>query len=159
MRTFLGLVLAFILFAFLAQAAAFADQESETVAQAETVSEVQTAEGSEGEEAQADRGEAAESQAQAEEEVERKPPTVLGVLFTPKYIAFLVVAGVGLVLGIALAVATSRVMSSLLFQIRPTDPATLASVTLLVVTAAVGASYFPARRATKLEPVEVLRRE
>jgi len=98
MRIFLALLLAFILFAFLTQALAFSDQESEAVAQAETAGQVQTSAESEAEEPQADRGEAAASQAQAEEEVERKPPTVLGILFTPKYIAFLVVAGVGLVL-------------------------------------------------------------
>jgi polyferredoxin len=99
MRIFLSLLLAFILFSFLTQAVAFADQETGTIAQAETTGQVQTAEGSEGDEAQSDREEAAAgSQEQAEEQVERKPPTVLGVLFTPKYIAFLIVAGVGLVL-------------------------------------------------------------
>jgi ferredoxin-type protein NapH len=100
MRIFLAILLAFILFTFLTQAVPSADQESETIAEVETTGEVQTAEGSEGEEVESDRGEAgaAGSQEQAEEQAEMKPPTVLGVLFTPKYIAFLIVAGVGLVL-------------------------------------------------------------
>ncbi|UCB53457.1 MAG: 4Fe-4S binding protein [Candidatus Zixiibacteriota bacterium] len=99
MRIFMGLLLAFILFAFFAQAVAIADQESETSAQAETAGQVQATEGSEGEETQSDREEAAAaSQEQAKEQAEQKPPTVLGILFTPKYIAFLIVAAAGLVL-------------------------------------------------------------
>ena len=71
----------------------------------------------------------------------------------------LLMAGIGLVIGIVLAVGASRVMSSLLFETSPMDPVTLGSVSLLVAVAALGASYFPARRATKVDPVEVLRPE
>ena len=66
-------------------------------------------------------------------------------------------AGIGLGIGIALAVGVSRVMSSLLFETSATDPVTLGAVSILVTVAAVGASYFPARRATKVSPVDVLR--
>ncbi len=68
-------------------------------------------------------------------------------------------AGIGLGIGIALALTVSRVMSSLLFETSPTDPVTLVSVSVFVAIAATGASYFPARRATKVSPVEVLRQE
>ncbi len=71
----------------------------------------------------------------------------------------LLLAGLGLTIGIALALGVSRVMSSLLFETSPTDPLTLVAVSLLVAVAAICASYFPARRATNVDPVEVLRQE
>ena len=69
------------------------------------------------------------------------------------------VAAVGIVLGLVGALATTRVMQSLLFGVTPTDPLTLASVTLILVAIGVVASYAPARRATTVDPVEVLRGE
>ena len=100
MRIFLSLLLAFILFAFLTQAATLADQKVETLAQAETAGEVQTAEGSEGDVAQSDREEVslADQIEQAVEQAETEPPGVLDTLFTPKYITFLIMAAAGLVL-------------------------------------------------------------
>lgn len=71
----------------------------------------------------------------------------------------LVMTGIGLTIGLVLALGVSRVMSSLLFETSPTDPVTLVAVSILVAVAAAGASYFPARRATKVSPVEVLRQE
>ncbi len=65
----------------------------------------------------------------------------------------------GLALGLAGALSMTRYMSKLLFEIRPTDPLTLAIVCLILTAVAVGASYFPARRATKVDPVEALRYE
>ena len=47
----------------------------------------------------------------------------------------------------------------MLFEVSPTDPATLAAVALLVAGAALVASYIPARRATKVDPVNALRME
>jgi putative ABC transport system permease protein len=65
----------------------------------------------------------------------------------------------GVVIGIAGAVWLTRMMSSLLFGVTPGDPLTLASVaTLLLITAAL-ACYVPARRATKVDPLIVLRTE
>ena len=69
------------------------------------------------------------------------------------------VAAVGIVVGLVGAFATTRVMQSLLFGVSPTDPVTLIGVTVLLVTLGAVASYAPARRATKVDPVEVLRRE
>ena len=69
------------------------------------------------------------------------------------------VAGVGIAIGLVAAFATTRVMQSLLFGVSPTDPTTLAGVTVLLVMLGALAAYAPARRATKVDPVEVLRRD
>jgi ABC-type antimicrobial peptide transport system permease subunit len=71
----------------------------------------------------------------------------------------LVVAGVGTVAGLAAAVAGSRLLTSMLFEVRPSDPMTLGGVSaLLLVTAAI-AAYVPARRATNIDPALALRSE
>jgi predicted permease len=68
----------------------------------------------------------------------------------------MLVAG-GLVLGLALALAGSRVMASLLYQVAPSDPVTyVAAGTLLVVVGAL-ACYLPARRASRVDPTTALR--
>jgi predicted permease len=69
------------------------------------------------------------------------------------------VAAVGIAIGLVAAFATTRVMQSLLFGVSPTDPITLGGVTVLLVMLGGAASYVPARRATKVDPVEILRRE
>ena len=69
------------------------------------------------------------------------------------------VAALGIGIGLAGAVATTRIMQSVLFGVSPTDPTTLAGVTAVLVTIAAVASYAPARRAIRVDPVEVLRRE
>jgi putative ABC transport system permease protein len=71
----------------------------------------------------------------------------------------LLMAALGCAAGLALATAASRVLGSLLYEISPTDPATMAGVGLLVTTAAALAAYGPARRATRVSPVEVLRQD
>jgi putative ABC transport system permease protein len=71
----------------------------------------------------------------------------------------LLLAGVGAVLGLTAAVGLTRLMKSLLFGTTPLDPATYGAVTLVLVAAAALASYFPARRATRVDPVEALRVE
>jgi ABC-type antimicrobial peptide transport system permease subunit len=65
----------------------------------------------------------------------------------------------GLVLGIAAALALSRVLRSFLFGVEPTDPATLISVGLLFAGVALLACWVPARRAVKVDPLEALRYE
>ncbi|HKU76174.1 MAG TPA: ABC transporter permease [Pyrinomonadaceae bacterium] len=66
---------------------------------------------------------------------------------------------VGIALGILVSLATGRLIASLLFGVSTTDPATLAFVTLILIMVALIASYVPARRAMKIDPVEALRYE
>jgi putative ABC transport system permease protein len=68
-------------------------------------------------------------------------------------------AFVGILVGIAFALALTRLMSSLLFEVSPTDPATFATVALLLASVGLLACYLPARRATRVEPIVALRYE
>jgi putative ABC transport system permease protein len=71
----------------------------------------------------------------------------------------MVLAGLGLAIGLLAAVAATRVMSSLLFGVGATDPATLAAVTAFLAALALAASWFPALRATRVDPSTTLRAE
>jgi putative ABC transport system permease protein len=68
----------------------------------------------------------------------------------------LVLAGVGLCVGLAASLAVTRFLSSLLYEVRPTDVATSLGVALLLMLVALAASYIPARRATKVDPMVAL---
>jgi predicted permease len=68
-------------------------------------------------------------------------------------------AAAGLTLGLAGAVALTRVMRSLLYEVTPTDPMTLAGVSLLVAAVVMIGSFLPARRAASVNPVIALRYE
>jgi len=68
----------------------------------------------------------------------------------------LVLAGAGLVVGLAASLAVTRFLSSLLYEVRPTDFATSLGVALLLMLVALAASYIPARRATKVDPMVAL---
>jgi ABC-type antimicrobial peptide transport system permease subunit len=69
--------------------------------------------------------------------------------------ALLLAIGVGV--GVGLAIAGGQTASSLLFRVRPYDPVTLVASIAMLAAVAFGASYFPARRATRIEPVVALR--
>jgi predicted permease len=70
-----------------------------------------------------------------------------------------VLAGIGVVAGLAGAFAVTRYLSSLLFGITPLDPATFGAVALVFAGVALLASYVPARRATGVDPLVALRSE
>jgi ABC-type antimicrobial peptide transport system permease subunit len=68
-------------------------------------------------------------------------------------------AAAGIACGLASSVAFMRMISSLLFEVSPLDPATYAAVSICLVAAALSASYLPALRAAAVDPVEALRAE
>jgi predicted permease len=68
-------------------------------------------------------------------------------------------AFIGIACGLLVAAAVTRLMSSLLFEIRPTDPVTFVGVSLFLAAAAILAAYIPALRATTVDPTEALRSE
>jgi putative ABC transport system permease protein len=69
------------------------------------------------------------------------------------------VVAIGGVIGIAGALAISRVMASLLFGVRATDPLTFVAVAATLGAVALVACYIPARRATRVDPLKALRRD
>jgi putative ABC transport system permease protein len=68
-------------------------------------------------------------------------------------------AAIGVVLGLAAAAGLTRIMSSFLFEVSPVDPITYCAVSASLLAAAAAASYVPAYRASAVNPVEALRAE
>jgi len=66
---------------------------------------------------------------------------------------------VGLAVGVAAALAASRLIAAFLFGVAPTDPRTLACVAGLLAVVAAAACYVPARQAVKLDPLVALKSE
>jgi ABC-type antimicrobial peptide transport system permease subunit len=68
-------------------------------------------------------------------------------------------AAVGIVVGLTMAFAVNRLLASLLFGVKPTDPLTIAGVVSLIGVVALVASYMPAHAATRVDPMIVLRED
>jgi ABC-type antimicrobial peptide transport system permease subunit len=66
-------------------------------------------------------------------------------------------AAAGVVVGVVAALAATRVLRSMLFDVSPSDPTVLVLVSAVLVTVAAVASWGPARRAARVDPVEALR--
>jgi putative ABC transport system permease protein len=69
----------------------------------------------------------------------------------------LLIAGIGSAIGLVGSMGATRVMQSLLFGVSPLDPVTFAATPVVLVVAAVVATYLPARRAASVDPVETMR--
>jgi len=71
----------------------------------------------------------------------------------------LALAGLGLVLGLGAALAAARLLKAVLFQVKPNDPGVYLGVVFLLGAVALLASYLPARRASRIDPIVALRTE
>jgi ABC-type antimicrobial peptide transport system permease subunit len=71
----------------------------------------------------------------------------------------LVLAAVGIAGGLVTAIAVTRFAASLLYGISPADPATFTLIAVLLLLVSLVAGYFPARRATRIDPTIALRSE
>jgi ABC-type antimicrobial peptide transport system permease subunit len=69
------------------------------------------------------------------------------------------VVGVGLLIGLAAALITGRAIGAMLYNVAPTDPASLLVAAALLCGVALAACYMPARRATGVDPLNALRHE
>lgn len=80
---------------------------------------------------------------------------LLGLVFRRS----LQLSGIGIVLGLVVSIAATRVISALLYETSPLDPGTFLVVPLILVLVALGAAMFPAWRAVRTDPITALRTE
>ena len=103
--------------------------------------------------------------AQAVEQRSREIGLRMALGATPRDITRMVISRAarvsiaGIVGGLVLSAATTRVLSAFLFEVEPDDPATFWAVATMVLTIALVASYLPARRAARLDPLATMRAE
>jgi ABC-type antimicrobial peptide transport system permease subunit len=71
----------------------------------------------------------------------------------------MILSGIGVLLGAASGLGLTRVLAGWLFEVKPTDPATLAGASLMLLLSALLACWLPARRAANVDPLEALRTE
>ncbi|HXB74404.1 MAG TPA: ABC transporter permease [Candidatus Acidoferrales bacterium] len=83
------------------------------------------------------------------------PASVIGMVMRQN----LTLIGAGTCAGLAIALTSTRLLSKLLFGVSPFDPATFAAAAVLLAIVAMAASYVPARRATRVDPMVALRGE
>jgi ABC-type antimicrobial peptide transport system permease subunit len=67
--------------------------------------------------------------------------------------------GIGLAIGLTAAVAATRLLASMLFEVKASDPATYIGVAVSLGVVSLAASYIPARRAARVDPVSALRQD
>lgn len=68
-----------------------------------------------------------------------------------------ILIGAGVIVGLLAAVAATRILGSILFGVTPTDPLTFTAVTALLLTVALVACWLPAKQATRIAPMDVLK--
>ena len=71
----------------------------------------------------------------------------------------LVMSGIGAICGLLAALALTHLMKSLLFEVSPADPMTYVAASTGLILASLIGSYLPARKATRIDPVDALRAE
>ncbi|HTF45530.1 MAG TPA: hypothetical protein VK641_16615, partial [Terriglobales bacterium] len=65
----------------------------------------------------------------------------------------------GIAAGLVAAIALTRFVGSMLYGLKPSDPTTLIAATMILLTVAIAAAYGPARRASRIDPMQALRHE
>ncbi len=71
----------------------------------------------------------------------------------------LILAACGLAVGAPIALGASKYVASLLYQVKPHDPSALLSAVVILLAAALLAGFFPARRASQIDPMTAIRHE
>jgi ABC-type antimicrobial peptide transport system permease subunit len=71
----------------------------------------------------------------------------------------LALTALGVAIGAGLCIALGRTLSTFLYAVEPSDPSTMATVSLVVLSTGAVAAYVPARRAARLDPLTVIRSE
>ena len=84
-----------------------------------------------------------------------RPTNILGLVLKQGVL----LTGIGVVGGLIAALILTRLMASLLFGVTSTDPVTYLGVSILLAAVAIIATYIPARRATQVDPIKILRYE